>query len=85
MCRAVMPRAKSRARATPALTAIKLPPSPCRPANNVDLSAADFALPGESFSGFGDEHSGQFNANIQSLKPFYDTLINKLGIGPPNP
>jgi|GEM_PF-6639400 len=41
--------------------------------------------PGESFSGFGDEHSGQFNANIQNLKPFYDTLINKLEIGPPNP
>ena len=55
------------------------------PANNVDLSGASFALPGESFSGFGDEHSGQFNANIQFLKLFYDTLINKFEIGPPNP
>jgi len=55
------------------------------PANNVDLSSASFALPGESFSGFGDEHSGQFKANIHYLKPFYDALINKFEIGPPNP
>jgi len=85
MCRAVMPRAKSKARATPAHTAIKLPPSPCRPANNVDLSAADVAFPGESLSGFGDEHSGQFNANIQSLKPFYDPLLDEFEVKPSTP
>ena len=50
------------------------------PANNVDLSAGDFALPGESFSGFGDEHSGQFNANIQNLKPFYNRLLDEFEV-----
>jgi hypothetical protein len=51
----------------------------------VDLSEATYQLPGEQESGFGDEHSGQFNANIQSLKPFYDELMDRLGLGDPNP
>ena len=54
-------------------------------ANRVDLSAPTFALPGETEPGFGDEHSGQFTAQIQVLKPFYDELINRLQIGPANP
>ena len=51
---------------------------------SIDLSSSAYQLPGEN-SGFGDEHSGQFNARIQHLQPFYDRLINTLGIGPPNP
>jgi pimeloyl-ACP methyl ester carboxylesterase len=51
----------------------------------VDLSEEIYQLPNEQRSGFGDEHSGQFNANIQSLKPFYDTLMRRLGLGDPNP
>lgn len=52
----------------------------------VNLGLSTYQLPGESQnSGFGDEHSGQFNASIQSLKPFYDTLIERLEIGPANP
>ena len=53
--------------------------------DKVNLSAPVFQLPEEETPGFGDEHSGQFNANIQNLKPFYDELINKLQVGPPNP
>lgn len=51
----------------------------------VDLSDTAYQLAGEQRSGFGDEHSGQFNANIQSLKQFYDTLMRRLDIGEPNP
>jgi pimeloyl-ACP methyl ester carboxylesterase len=43
--------------------------------NEVNLSELRFALPGETDPGFGDEHSGQFNANIQYLKAFYDRLL----------
>ena len=46
---------------------------------SVDLSSANYNLPGES-SGFGDEHSGQFNARIQQLRPFYDELLRNFGI-----
>jgi hypothetical protein len=38
---------------------------------SINLSSANYNLPGES-SGFGDEHSGQFNTRIQHLKLFYD-------------
>lgn len=54
-------------------------------ANRVDLSSPTFALPGETEPGFGDEHSGQFTARIQQLKPFYDELMSRLDIGDPNP
>ena len=30
--------------------------------------------------GFGDEHSAEFNRKIQQLKPFYDTLMDKLRV-----
>jgi hypothetical protein len=46
---------------------------------SVDLSSTNYNLPGES-SGFGDEHSGQFNARIQQLRPFYDELLRNFGI-----
>jgi hypothetical protein len=46
----------------------------------MDLSEATYALPGEEFSGFGDEHSGQFHFNIQNLKPFYDKLLDEFVI-----
>ena len=52
---------------------------------SVNLGDQDFQLPDQTKTGFGEDHSGQFNANIQSLKPFYDELINKLQIGPANP
>jgi hypothetical protein len=51
-------------------------------ANRVDLSAPTFALPGETEPGFGDEHSGQFTARIQQLKPFYDALMNEFKLTP---
>ena len=47
---------------------------------NIDLSSKIYNLPGESRSGFGDEHSGQFNANIQYLKPFYNKLLEEFVI-----
>jgi len=53
--------------------------------NKVNLGDSKFQLPGEQYSGFGDEHSGQFKANIQRLKPFYDELMDRLGLGDPNP
>ena len=56
-----------------------------RSANRVNLGNSGFQLPGEQFSGFGDEHSGQFTARIQQLKPFYDELMRRLDIGDPNP
>jgi hypothetical protein len=46
----------------------------------MDLSEATYALPGEEFSGFGDEHSGQFGARIQQLKPFYNELLRQFEI-----
>lgn len=49
--------------------------------SKVNLGSATFQLPGESQgSGFGDEHSGQFNDSIQYLKLFYDTLLDKLQV-----
>lgn len=45
--------------------------------DSIDLSASTFDIPGQD-SGFGDEHSGEFNASIQPLKPFYDTLMDEL-------
>ncbi|MEI6033433.1 MAG: hypothetical protein WCS65_04010, partial [Verrucomicrobiae bacterium] len=53
-------------------------------AGRVDLSGPTFALPGETEPGFGDEHSGQFTVRIQSLKTFYDTLMDELQL-PRNP
>lgn len=55
-------------------------------AGGVNLGSSSFQLPGEpQNSGFGNQHSGQFNAPIQSLKLFYDELINTLEVGPANP
>ena len=47
----------------------------------IDLSSASYNLPGES-SGFGDEHSAQFEARIQQLKSFYDQILNRFDIIP---
>jgi hypothetical protein len=47
--------------------------------DSVDLSSSNYNLPGES-SGFGDEHSGEFNARIQQLKPFYDAMLDSFGL-----
>lgn len=56
------------------------------PNATVNLGTPDYQLPGEAQNtGFGEQHSGQFNANIQSLKLFYDTLMDRLGLGDPNP
>ena len=49
-------------------------------ASSVDLSNSTYQLPGQQESGFGDQHSGEFNASIQQLKPFYDTLMDKLRV-----
>jgi hypothetical protein len=48
---------------------------------SVDLSSANYNLPGES-SGFGDEHSAQFNARIQQLRPFYNQILVQFDITP---
>jgi pimeloyl-ACP methyl ester carboxylesterase len=48
---------------------------------SVDLSSSSYNLPGES-SGFGDEHSGQFRANIQQLRPFYNQILTQFDITP---
>ena len=47
--------------------------------SSIDLNSASYNLPGES-SGFGDEHSGQFNVRIQQLKPFYDAVLDSFGL-----
>jgi hypothetical protein len=46
---------------------------------SIDLSSPSYNLPGEN-SGFGDEHSGQFNFRMQQLRPFYDELLRNFGI-----
>jgi len=46
--------------------------------SDVDLGNSAFELPGVQSSGFGDRHSGQFEANFQNLKPFYDALLDEL-------
>lgn len=48
--------------------------------SNVDLSSPTFDLPGESDPGFGDEHSGEFNAPIQVLKSFYNRILEEFQI-----
>ena len=51
------------------------------PANRITLGGPSFQLPTESpGSGFGDEHSGQFNSDIQQLKQFYDQLLQSLDV-----
>jgi len=52
--------------------------------NRVNLSNAQYQLPEAQTSGFGDQHSGQFDSNIQSLKPFYDEFLRQFDI-PRNP
>ncbi len=47
---------------------------------NIDLSSPAYELPGEADPGFGDEHSGQFQACIQNLQLFYDTLLDEFEI-----
>ena len=54
-------------------------------ASSVNLGKADFQLPDQTKSGFGEAHSGEFDGNIQKLKLFYDTLMFKLNVGTPNP
>jgi hypothetical protein len=49
--------------------------------DSVDLSSSDYNLPGES-SGFGDEHSGEFNARIQQLTLFYNQILTQFDITP---
>lgn len=52
---------------------------------SVNLGSAVYQIPGQNKPGFGEEHSGQFNARIQNLKPFYNELMFKLNVGTPNP
>jgi hypothetical protein len=48
---------------------------------NVPLNTSVFQLPGQPANqGFGDQHSGQFNANIQYLKAFYNELLRVFDI-----
>ncbi len=49
---------------------------------NVDLRLPQYSLPGQDPNkpGFGDQHSGQFNAKIQDLKTFYDELLDQFVI-----
>lgn len=54
------------------------------PANAVNLGSATYQLPDQSKTGFGEDHSAEFNARIQDLKAFYDTLLDKLRV-PRNP
>jgi hypothetical protein len=49
--------------------------------SSVDLSSTTYNLSGES-SGFGDEHSGQFNARLQELRSFYDQILSQFNITP---
>ncbi|HEY5812894.1 MAG TPA: hypothetical protein VIT23_09610, partial [Terrimicrobiaceae bacterium] len=52
-----------------------------RATRKVNLGGPAFQLPTESpGSGFGDEHSAQFNFSIQRLKPFYDELLRSLDV-----
>jgi len=45
---------------------------------NVALNSARFQLPDQpAFLGFGDQHSGQFNARIQNSKAFYFELLKQ--------
>jgi hypothetical protein len=46
---------------------------------SVNLGSSDYQLPGED-SGFGDEHSAEFNFSIQPLQPFYATLLQSLDV-----
>jgi probable HAF family extracellular repeat protein len=47
--------------------------------DSVNLADPVYDLPGEE-SGFGDEHSGQFNSHIQQLTVFYNVLLDQLQI-----
>jgi hypothetical protein len=46
---------------------------------SLDLSSETFSLPGATL-GFRDEHSAEFNRNIQVLQPFYQELLRALKI-----
>lgn len=48
----------------------------------VSLEDPAFQLPGESLPGFGDEHSGEFNADVQDLKAFYNRLLETFNLTP---
>lgn len=52
---------------------------------SVNLGESAFQLPDQTKSGFGEAHSGEFDARIQKLKLFYDTLMRRLDIETPNP
>jgi hypothetical protein len=47
---------------------------------NVDLRDPSFQIQFEESPGFGDEHSGQFNANIQDMKAFYNEMLRTFDI-----
>ncbi len=47
--------------------------------NSLNLSDPAFDLPGEE-SGFGDEHSAEFDFRIQQLGLFYDALVDELEV-----
>ncbi|MEM6885980.1 MAG: hypothetical protein AAF571_13210, partial [Verrucomicrobiota bacterium] len=48
--------------------------------NPVNLGSSDFTVPGEDLPGFGEDHSAQFNHNIQHLIPFYNSLLDELDV-----
>ena len=47
--------------------------------NSLNLSNPAFDLPGEE-SGFGDEHSAEFDFRIQQLVDFYNSLLDELEV-----
>ena len=48
--------------------------------SSANLQSSAFQLPNQAKTGFGEDHSGEFNAQIQVLKPFYDELLRSFGI-----
>lgn len=44
-----------------------------------------YQLQNQTKTGFGEDHSGQFTARIQELKPFYNILLDKLQVKRNNP
>ena len=47
--------------------------------SSVNLSAEQFSLPGDT-QGFRDVHSAQFVRDIQTVKAFYDQLLDTFNI-----
>lgn len=48
--------------------------------SNIDLRDPAYHISGQSLPGFGDQHSGQFNATIQDLTAFYNHILKNFDI-----